>query len=136
LFDETTANDSTSTSTVVTDAEPTTELQPVPTEQAVAASEEAHPALSTDDKPAAASDDKHAATEDFAAALETFTTEAEEAVSDDRVIKGTVLKLTPTHVVVDVGAKSEGMLAIAEVLDHLGSLADSAPCEYTIAVNG
>lgn len=58
--------------------------------------------------------------EDFAAALESFTTEAEEAVSDERVIKGTVLKLTPTHVVVDIGAKSEGMLPLAEVLDHEG----------------
>jgi len=60
------------------------------------------------------------ATEDFAAALESFTTETEEAVSEDHVIKGRVVKLTPTHVVVDVGAKSEGMLPIAEVLDHEG----------------
>jgi small subunit ribosomal protein S1 len=60
------------------------------------------------------------ATEDFAAALETFTTEAEESVGEDRVIKGTVLKLTPTHVVVDIGAKSEGMLPLSEVLDHEG----------------
>jgi small subunit ribosomal protein S1 len=57
-------------------------------------------------------------TEDFAAALENFTTETEEAVSEDHVLKGTVLKITPTHVVVDIGAKSEGMLPIAEVLDH------------------
>jgi small subunit ribosomal protein S1 len=41
-------------------------------------------------------------------------------VGDDRVIKGTVLKLTPTSVVVDIGAKSEGMLPLAEVLDHEG----------------
>ena len=65
-------------------------------------------------------DDKNAAGEDFASALETFTTEAEEAVSEDRVIKGTVLKLTATHVVVDIGAKSEGMLPLSEVLDHEG----------------
>jgi small subunit ribosomal protein S1 len=58
--------------------------------------------------------------EDFATALESFTTETEEAVSDERVIKGTVLKLTPTHVVVDIGAKSEGMLPLSEVLDHEG----------------
>jgi len=70
------------------------------------------------DKPATSAP---AATEDFASALETFTTEAEEAASgDDHVIHGTVLKLTPTHVVVDIGAKSEGMLPIAEVLDHEG----------------
>ena len=68
-----------------------------------------------DDKPATA-----ATTEDFASAFETFTTESEEAASEDNVLKGTVLKLTATHVVVDIGAKSEGMLPLAEVLDHEG----------------
>jgi len=61
-----------------------------------------------------------AASDDFAKALESFTTETEEAVGEDHVIKGTVVKLTATHVVVDIGAKSEGMLPIAEVLDHEG----------------
>jgi small subunit ribosomal protein S1 len=61
-----------------------------------------------------------AASDDFAAALENFTTETEESVGDDHVIKGTVVKLTATHVVVDFGSKSEGMLPIAEVLDHEG----------------
>jgi small subunit ribosomal protein S1 len=61
-----------------------------------------------------------AASDDFAAALENFTTETEESVGDDHVIKGTVVKLTATHVVVDFGSKSEGMLPIAEVLDHAG----------------
>src|SRR5258708_31087778 len=37
-----------------------------------------------------------------------------------RVIEGTVKKKTATHVVVDIGAKSEGMLPIAEVMDHSG----------------
>ena len=59
-------------------------------------------------------------TEDFASALESFTTESEEAAREDNVIKGTVLKITPTHVVVDIGAKSEGMLPLAEVMDHSG----------------
>ncbi len=59
-----------------------------------------------------------AASDDFAAALENFTTETEESVGEDHVIKGTVVKLTATHVVVDFGAKSEGMVPIAEVLDH------------------
>jgi small subunit ribosomal protein S1 len=68
-----------------------------------------------DDKPAPTT-----TTEDFASALETFTTESEEAASEDNVLKGTVLKLTATHVVVDIGAKSEGMLPLAEVLDHEG----------------
>jgi len=68
-----------------------------------------------DEKPATI-----ATTEDFASALETFTTESEEAASEDNVLKGTVLKLTATNVVVDIGAKSEGMLPLAEVLDHEG----------------
>ena len=53
--------------------------------------------------------------------MATFTTESEEAASDDKTLKGTVLKLTSTHVVVDIGAKSEGMLPLAEVLDHEGN---------------
>ncbi len=61
-----------------------------------------------------------AASDDFAAALENFTTETEESVGDDHVIKGTVVKLTGTHVVVDFGSKSEGMVALSEVLDHEG----------------
>ena len=61
-----------------------------------------------------------AGSDDFAAALENFTTETEEAVGEDHVIKGTVVKLTATHAVVDFGSKSEGMVAIAEVLDHEG----------------
>jgi small subunit ribosomal protein S1 len=66
-------------------------------------------------------EEKPAAVDDFAAALESFTSESEEDVSDDHVLKGTVLKLTSNHVVVDIGAKSEGMLPIGEVLDHEGN---------------
>ena len=115
LFDDTTAHNSDSTTTIVSEAEPVTDNHnPVPV-ATVASSEEAEQtAVGHDEKPAAT------ANEDFASALETFTTETEEAAGDDRVIKGTVLKLTATHVVVDIGAKSEGMLPLSEVLDHEG----------------
>ena len=83
----------------------TSENVPEPPQQA---------AQNQDEKTANASDD-------FAAALESFTTESEEAAGDDMVLKGTVLKVTPTHVVVDIGAKSEGMLPLSEVLDHEGN---------------
>jgi len=136
LFDDTTAHNSDSTSAVATETEPTASertlteqrmsqqhtTEPKVTEQRQAeANQSATPTASTEETPhaAAASDDKHAG-DDFASALESFTTETEEAVGEDRVIKGTVLKLTPTHVVVDVGAKSEGMLPLSEVLDHEG----------------
>jgi small subunit ribosomal protein S1 len=112
---------------------------PAETPQIASAPDDAHTApaetpliaAAPDDAPAAPAETPQAAPaadapaapagEDFAAALETFTTETEEAVSDDRVIKGAVLKLTATHVVVDIGAKSEGMLPLAEVLDHEGN---------------
>jgi small subunit ribosomal protein S1 len=61
--------------------------------------------------------------DDFASALESFEAEVAEAEpSDDHVIRGTVVNVTPTHVVVDVGAKSEGMVPIAEVRDHDGNV--------------
>jgi small subunit ribosomal protein S1 len=88
-------------------------VQPTPAEPQASAPEQVSPEPPAPETPAAASDD-------FASALETFTTETEESVGDDHVIKGTVVKLTATHVVVDIGAKSEGMVPIAEVLDHEG----------------
>jgi small subunit ribosomal protein S1 len=81
------------------------------TEQQSPDTQTEHPADADDQKPAA---------DDFASALESFTTESEELESDDHVLKGTVIKLTSTHVVVDIGAKSEGMVPIAEVMDYDG----------------
>jgi len=98
LFDETN-NYSDSSTTTLTEQQTTPDVQ---TE---------HPANTDEQKPAA---------DDFASALESFTTESEELESDDHVLKGTVIKLTSTHVVVDIGAKSEGMVPIAEVMDHDG----------------
>ena len=120
LFDETTAHNSESNSTVATETEPTTEQQHQPEQNQAAATTDHSTETHADSAADVSADDKTAASEDFASVLESFTTEAEEAVSEDKVIKGTVLKLTATHVVVDVGAKSEGMLLLAEVLDHEG----------------
>jgi small subunit ribosomal protein S1 len=62
--------------------------------------------------------------EDFAAALESFFREpAAEAAGqsfDDNVVTGTVIKLTATHVVVDVGLKSEGLIPLEQVVDAAG----------------
>jgi small subunit ribosomal protein S1 len=107
------ANETHSGGSAVADApEPVTTSQ-TETDISVAGAAQA-PGATAGEMPVAAGPD------DFAAALENFTTETEEAVGEDHVIKGTVVKLTPTHVVVDIGAKSEGMLPIAEVLDHEG----------------
>jgi small subunit ribosomal protein S1 len=74
------------------------------------------PASQSSDQP------KQDMSEDFATALETFTTEAESEVSEDRVIKGTVIKVTSTQVVVDIGMKSEGAVPLDEVKDHEGNV--------------
>jgi len=60
--------------------------------------------------------------DDFAAALESYTLETEPAPSEDNVFKGTVIKITATHVVVDIGFKSEGLVPIAEVTDAHGNV--------------
>jgi small subunit ribosomal protein S1 len=110
LDDNTPHNQDASTSTLTENLESSTEVSnhepsaPEPSQEA-----ELH-----DEKPITAG------VEDFASALENFTTESEEAVREDKVLKGTVLKLTGTHVVVDIGAKSEGMLPLSEVLDFEG----------------
>ena len=105
MFDDTNAPYSDSATTTLTE-QPTTETSP---EQVQA--NEGGPAQAQIDEPKA---------DDFASALESFTTEAEETAGEDHVIHGTVLKLSSTHVFVDIGAKSEGMLPIAEVMDHEG----------------
>src|ERR1700735_130376 len=133
LSDHTTAHNPESNSAVATETEPTASEQTLteqrsselhstdsnlPAEHQRTSSHAPAPAFA-EEPHAAVSEDKHAG-EDFASALESFTTETEEAVGVDRVIKGTVLKLTSTHVVADVGAKLEGMLPLSEVLDHEG----------------
>ena len=77
-----------------------------------------HDAAHDDVVESSAHDNNSAGNDDFAAALQDFETETEEAVGEDHVIKGRVVKLTATHVVVDIGAKSEGMVPLAEILDH------------------
>src|SRR5271166_1703682 len=103
----------TSTLTEHREAEPEVSTMEVSTAEPPVAETPEH-APQQDEKPG------NAGAEDFASALESFTTESEEAVREDKVLKGTVLKLTATHVVVDIGAKSEGMLPLSEVLDHEG----------------
>src|SRR5258708_6409289 len=123
LFDETNAPYSDSNTTTLTEQQPATETQAEPERSAQNHDQQDHGQQSNaqqnlaqpvEEKPTPAS------TDDFASALETFTHEAEETVGEDHVLKGTVLKLTATHVVVDIGAKSEGMLPLGEVLDHGG----------------
>src|SRR5438128_5738951 len=131
LFDDTNAHYSDSNTTTLTEQQPANEAQ---AEQSAheqhAHDQDAHDQGEHDGSQPSHSQPTHvqpaeeraasASPDDFASALESLTTETEEAVGEDHVLKGTVLKLTSTHVVVDIGAKSEGMLPITEVLDHEG----------------
>ena len=108
LYDDNTAlNPDSNTSTTVAESNSENSVPENASSQAPVVTQ------SADERPTSS-----APAEDFAKALESFTTEAEETAGEDNIIKGTVLKLTPTHVVVDIGAKSEGMLPLSEVLDH------------------
>jgi small subunit ribosomal protein S1 len=110
LDDNTTHNHDSATSTLTENLESSPESSTLQASVAETPQPVEHP----DEKPSVVA-------EDFASALESFTTESEEAVREDKVLKGTVLKLTATHVVVDIGAKSEGMLPLSEVLDFEGN---------------
>src|SRR3954471_18999340 len=116
LFEDTNVHNSDSHSNTAT----LTEQQPA-AEAPEQSTQDSEQPVQVEASPSHSDDQKPAASDDFASALESFTTETEEAAGDDNVIKGTVLKLTSTHVVVDIGAKSEGMLPLAEVLDHDGT---------------
>ena len=75
-------------------------------------------------------ENEHNMSEDFASVLETFEAEqsAEAAAAkpaddhDHKVIKGTVINITPTHVVVDIGNKTDGMVPIAQATDRNGNV--------------
>jgi small subunit ribosomal protein S1 len=43
-------------------------------------------------------------------------------IAEGEVVKGTVLKVTPSEVVVDVGYKSEGIIAVDEFVDEHGEI--------------
>src|SRR3984885_7071374 len=43
-------------------------------------------------------------------------------IGEGEVVKGTVVKVTPTEVIVDVGFKSEGIIAIEEFIDETGQV--------------
>ncbi len=83
-----------------------------------------HP-IAAETAAAAPRTEKEPSMEDFASALESFEQEqaqTEAALNDEQVITGTVLKITPQYVVVDIGYKSEGVVPVAEFTDADGTV--------------
>ena len=107
------------------DHDPDSTVSPQPVEASAVAESSRPVTTATEDKiperPAAGARKEKETMEDFATALETFTAETEAQTQEDHVLKGTVLKITPTHVVVDVGSKSEGLVPIAQLQDAEGN---------------
>jgi small subunit ribosomal protein S1 len=116
LFDETQTHD-TESETASSSADNNQPQSSEATSEAVTAT----PTSANENAPVAGQPQKEVI-EDFATALETFSTDSESDVSDDRVIKGTVLKVTASHVLVDIGTKSEGAVPLDEVKDHEGNV--------------
>ena len=62
-------------------------------------------------------DDESVNTEEYARLLDLYDNSFRH-ITEGEVVKGTVLKVTDTEVVVDVGFKSEGVIALDEFLDE------------------
>src|SRR3970282_91822 len=62
-------------------------------------------------------DDEQLDPDEYARLLDVYDSSFRN-IAEGEVVKGTVLKVTPNEVVVDVGYKSEGLIALSEFLDE------------------
>ena len=69
--------------------------------------------------------DEKITTEDYEHLLDKYQYSTKE-VSAGKVVKGKVIKVTPTHVLVDIGLKSEGVIAIEEFTESVPPLKPKA----------
>ena len=72
-------------------------------------------------KPRKRDEDEHIPPEEYARLLDVYDNSFRN-LAEGEVVKGTVLKVTPAEVVVDVGYKSEGIIPIGEFLDESGQV--------------
>ena len=66
-------------------------------------------------------DDDQMNPDEYARLLESYDTSFRN-IAEGEVVKGTVLKVTASEVIVDVGYKSEGIIAVSEFLDETGQI--------------
>ena len=66
-------------------------------------------------------DDDQLDPEEFSRMLDVYDNSFRN-IAEGEVVKGTVLKVTPSEVVVDVGYKSEGIIQVTEFLDETGQV--------------
>src|SRR5258708_7354521 len=68
-----------------------------------------------------ARDGEHVDPQEYAALLDLYDNSFRN-IAEGEVVKGTVLKVTPSEVVVDVGYKSEGIIPVDEFVDETGQI--------------
>src|SRR4029079_10785778 len=66
-------------------------------------------------------DDDQIDPEEYARLLDTYDSSFRN-IAEGEVVKGTVLKVTASEVVVDIGYKSEGIIALTEFVDENGEI--------------
>ena len=90
-----------------------------------AASPEAEKAASPEAEKAASpepADSEPSGTQDFSAMLETYEKESAASRQEGEIVRGIVVGISDQNVLVDIGYKSEGVVAREEFLDHQGNL--------------
>ncbi|HKQ05783.1 MAG TPA: 30S ribosomal protein S1 [Blastocatellia bacterium] len=95
------------------DANPTAQDNPAPTPGAAA------PA---DDAPSESAADTEAGGGDFSALLENYEREQAATKQEGEIVRGTVVGVSDKYVMVDIGYKSEGVVAREEFVDRSGGL--------------
>src|SRR5437016_4744466 len=66
-------------------------------------------------------DDEQIDPEEYARLLDSYDSSFRN-IAEGEVVKGTVLKVTPSEVIIDVGYKSEGIIGVNEFLDENGEM--------------
>ena len=95
------------------DANPTAQDNPTPTPSA---------ATPADDAPSESAADTEAGGGDFSALLENYEREQAASKQEGEIVRGTVVGVSDKYVMVDIGYKSEGVVAREEFVDRSGGL--------------
>src|SRR6185503_16264388 len=69
-----------------------------------------------------AADGEPSGTQDFSAMLENYEKESAASRQEGEIVRGMVVGISDQNVLVDIGYKSEGVVAREEFLDHHGNL--------------
>jgi len=82
----------------------------------------ASPEAGTGASPEHTSDPEPSGAQDFSSMLETYEKESAASRQEGEIVRGIVVGISDQNVLVDIGYKSEGVVAREEFLDHQGNL--------------